>query len=223
MGLQFRPAAAPALEAVNLDNKGPNDVNMFQACFTNYGNWAREIAATSASLSILPSDHLVKGMIPVAKANLLTKTITALNKLLQNVLSKREALELTEVSGIKELEKVGMTATPSIIDYNKFKDNTWIGNIPKGPVALKKNGWTPGNAQTFAKQVQNVLEDVGDYPAFKNSMKAMTDKLTKNANTSSADRKKLSAATKQAVHLFKVRHSAIARAYRLFSSLKKTI
>lgn len=223
MGLQFRPSWSPvATEAISFENE-PNKVNAFEANFTNYGNWVREIAATSGSLQVLPIDNLVKGMIPYSKASLMIKAILALNKLMDPVLSKKEPIDFTKVSGINEMKKVGMTATENMIDNTKFKDGSWMGSIPKGPVALKKNGWSASNAMTFSKQLQTAIEGVGTYQEFKSAVKSMTDKLTKNAKTPSDERKKLSAATKQAVRLFWVRHAVIVKAYKQFTSLKKTI
>lgn len=223
MGFQFRPSFSPvALEAVDFENK-PNKVNAFEANYTNYANWAREIAATAGSLQVLPIDHLVKGMIPYAKASLMIKAILALSKLMDPVLSKKAPVDFTKVSGITELGKVGMTATANMIDATKFKDGSWVGTVPRGPVALKKNGWSVSNAMTFSKQLQTAIENVGTYQDFKGPVKSMTDKLTKNAKTPNDERKQLSGATKQAVHLFWVRHSVIVKAYKQFTSLKKTI
>ena len=198
--------------------------NKIEANFTNYETWAKEIQSTGGSLKNIPVNHWTLGVQFSDNCNLMVKTITALNKLLDTVLRKKEALDFTKVTGIKEMEKVGIVAAPTILDPAKFRDNDWgTKQTVRSPIALKDKGWSATNAVGFAKSLYTALSHVGTYQAFNSSLKTMTDKLSKNSSTSAEDRKKLGAATRQVMHLYKVRHLVIVRTYNQFIMLKKTI
>ena len=215
-----------ALESIQNPAGSPEPANhgdQTKANFTNYETWAKEIAATASSLNRIPTEHAVKGIYPVNEVGLQVKTITALNKMLKLVLSKREALDFTKVSGIENMEKVGIKAGNNILDDTNYREGVWRKTQVKGPVQLKSLGWSGSKAVQFAKALQTELSNVGTYQSFVTARKAITEPLTKNARTSMKDRKRFSLAARQITHLLKIRHKLIVDTYGQFISLKKTI
>ena len=188
--------------------------------FLKYTDWLEEINATGKFLENIKEDRKVKGIDYQADAELIVKAIESLTKVLTEI-QKKTPVDFSTSTLLNGLKNIGVTTTADTIVLTNYSLGEWKRKVD-GYKTLKDLGWTKSRAVDFAKKLSTALKNVGVQNKYESWIVGVINTYTSNMKNKE-QYAKLSKVTKQAQHVFEIRHRLILDARKLFVSLKKVV